>query len=1476
MELGTPLSRLEDAYQQHRSEIAALQRGQIETIAQVAKTQSRLGSVETSVKRIEKMLKESLKLKQAIPKHGESLDSAGSTGNLHLSQWPKGVRAELPVFNGEGVEEWTFRAREYFELYAVPEAWRVRLLSFHLTGPAYTWYRWCVNNGITYTWEGFLEALCTRFGRNIFHDPKAALKDLQQHSTVAEYQSQFEDLSNQVTGLTEDWLVSLFTAGLNDALKCELMLAKPKTYVEAVALAKLHEQKHSANALNLRPHSHRTTGGTLTTLSPIRPPLLRPPSSSASLKSPAPEKGPPGSQSGSNTPHRRLTAAEIKQRREKGLCYYCDEKYSVGHKCKSSFLLLVGGEEMDEILQGWQIEMTNPEGDSASLGTPIPEEGVVEISFNAMVGVYHPETIRIAGTCEGNPVMVLMDGGSTHNFMKSATARKVGLAITQVPQLNVYVSNGECIGCVSKCNQVPLHMQGFGFRGQTVKLQGERLFQPGAIRGRTLNKMVTADVIASFLHLRVLESNELVATPAQQDQQVQQVLEAYHEVFQEPIELPPPREIEHQIHLQHGAEPVNVRPYRYPHYQKEETEKLVEEMLQAGVIRESHSAFSRPVLLVRKKDGSWRFCVDYRALNAITIKDKFSIPNIDEILDELGGAEYFSKIDLRSGYHQIRVRESDILKTAFWTHLGHYEFIVMPFGLTNAPSTFQATMNKLFRPYIRKFVAVFFDDILVYSQSKEEHLCHLHTTLCFQDSCHSCQLRGFLGLTGYYQRFVAQYVHLAAPLTDLLKQSSFHWDHLADLAFERLKAALTHTPVLALPDFSQPFIVETDASSHGIGAVLSQKGHPIAYFSKKLSGRLSMALVYVRELYAITQTVAKWRHYLLGRRFVIKTDHQGLRELMKQVVLTPDQQYYLTKLLGYDFEVMYRSGSSNKAADALSRQGEEAPPVCFQAFSSVQSALIPTLLRATREDPETKLLIEQYKQGELPSDFIFQDGLLVYRGKIWVPDFEGIRTQLLQKFHNTPMAGHHGELKTYKAIGELFFWPGLRKNIHKFIQECDVCQSTKYMTSKQQGLLQPLPVPSGPWMELSMDFIVQLPKSAGYSAILVVVDRFSKTAHFEPLRAGFTASTVARIFIGSVVKLHGFPSSIVSDRDPLFLSRFWRNLFEFSGTHLHYSTAYHPQTDGQTEVTNRSLEQYLRAFSHSQPQQWATFLPWAEFCYNSSYHSAIQMTPHEALHGFPMNLPPGYTPGSSPVLEVDLFLRTREILNDELAYYLHQARRRMKKQADQNRKDKEFKVGDWVLLKLKPYRQLSLSRREHPKLGRRYFGPYRVRSKVGKTAYRLELPEGSTIHPVFHVSMLKEFHGAQTVDAPILTVAPASFQPVPTAIVGQRSVERDGRQVMQVLVDWEGLPRDETSWVDWDELLKLFPELNLEDKVVLREGVIDTPNKEPSQQTQNNNSPIEESEKNVEAEDGLATEKGPTSKRERRAPSWMKDYHMNK
>ncbi|GJY41829.1 ty3-gypsy retrotransposon protein [Tanacetum coccineum] len=458
-------------------------------------------------------------------------------------------------------------------------------------------------------------------------------------------------------------------------------------------------------------------------------------------------------------------------------------------------------------------------------------------------------------------------------------------------------------------------------------------------------------------------------------------------------------------------------------------------------------------------------------------------------------------------------------------------------------------------------------------------------------------------------------------------------------------------PVLVLPDFSQPFVVEADASGFGIGAVLLQNKRAIAYFSQVLGPRARLKSVYERELMAIVLAICKWRPYLLGKRFIVRTDQRSLKYLLEQRLVSEEHQRWLSKLVGYDFEIQYRPGIENRVADALSRRGED---------PKLAALSIPWVI--DWQELVRRLVIPRYSP--------------------WIP-------KLFHEFHNSVVGGHSGALKTQRRMAKEVYWVGMKKDIEKLVAECDICQRQKYSTMAPNGLLQPLNLPTRVWAEITMDFIDGLPKSEGYTVILVVVDRLSKYAHFVPLRHPYTAKTVAAAFLREVVRLHGIPESIVSDRDRVFLSHFWRELFKLQGTNLKRSSSYHPQTDGQSEVVNRSVETYLRCFASDTPKQWARWLSWAEYWYNTSYHTSMNMTPFKVLYG---RDPPHliyYGSVPSPVFEVDRYLEERDCILKELKEHLLRAQERMKKQADKHRTDVEFEVGDWVYIKLQPYRQHS-------------------------------------------------------------------------------------------------------------------------------------------------------------------------------------------
>ena len=412
----------------------------------------------------------------------------------------------------------------------------------------------------------------------------------------------------------------------------------------------------------------------------------------------------------------------------------------------------------------------------------------------------------------------------------------------------------------------------------------------------------------------------------------------------------------------------------------------------------------------------------------------------------------------------------------------------------------------------------------------------------------------------------------------------------------------------------------------------------------------------------------------------------------------------------------------------------------LHAFSTSQVPIWDTLRVEIETDPYMQ------KVGKIASEnpgapYLWRNGLLYYKNRVIVPPQSALIRQLLHEFHDSNIGGHSGVLRTYKRLAQHFYWPSMYNKVKEYVSACQVCQQVKTESLSPAGLLQPLPIPCQVWDDVTMDFIEGLPPSHGKHVIMVVVDRLSKYAHFLALSHPYTAKTVADKFIEGVIKLHGMPQSIVSDRDPVFTSQFWQEFFKLSGTKLKMSSAYHPQTDGQSEVVNRCLEQYLRSFVHQQPRKWSDFLPWAELWYNTTYHASTKMTPFQALYGRLPPTIPHYPVGSCSIHEVDQQLTTRDTLLRQLKENLAAANNHNKQRVDRKRRDIEFQVGDLVYLRLHPYRQQSVFPRTHQKLARRYYGPYEIEERIGPVAYKLKLPHHSRIHPVFHVSMLKQCIG---------------------------------------------------------------------------------------------------------------------------------------
>ncbi|KAL4562985.1 hypothetical protein LXL04_027016 [Taraxacum kok-saghyz] len=1057
---------------------------------------------------------------------------------------------------------------------------------------------------------------------------------------------------------------------------------------------------------------------------------------------------------------RHLSKSEWEERRRQGLCFGCGQKYTPQHKCTAGqlrIMLLADGDEVSDtgevhLLEFEDVKDTPDDGECKSLELC----GVAADSTSSDL-----KTLKLMGDINGFPALILIDSGATHNFISKKLARALGLDLHEDLWTSFLVSLGYA---------------NWGTSYSTGR--HTRCFPPFSL---------------------TVDTTELSKLNGTQQHQLDTLLDTYATLFQNPQGLPPARAIEHKITLFEGQGPVCVRPYRYPHAQKDEIQTQVHEMLHSGIIRVSQSSFSSPVFLVKKKDASWRLCIDYRALNKVTVPDKYLIPVVDELLDELHGSQFFSKIDLKSGFYQVRVRESDIEKIAFRTYDGHFEFIHL--SLLSTVLTLLHTHELVVNQKKSHFglASVEYLGHIIDQNGVSMDPSKIQSITDWPVPSNVKGVRGFLGLTGYYRKFIRGYGKIAQPLTSLTKKDNFNWGPEAQEAFTALKQHMTTAPVLAHPNFTKPFEID-----------------------KALAEKTLAKSAYEKEIMALALSIQHWRPYLLGRNFTVFTDQKSLKHLLEQRITTPDQQNWLPKLMGYHFSIAYKPGHENRAADALSRihEGSE----LLTMVSSPQWLDGANVLDGYESDPKIQRIMQRITTDPLAyPKFALHNGRLYYKQKQVLPTNSPWIPRLLKEFHCSPSGGHSGYFQTYKKLSANIYWFGMTKTVQRFVQECDICQRYKSSTLAPAGLLQPLPIPSAVWEEISLDFITGLPKSKGFEAILVVVDRLSKYCHFIPLKHPYTARSLADIFLKEIIRLHGIPKSILSDRDPLFLSKFWQEIFKMQGSELKVSSAYHPETDGQTEVVNRSLETYLRCFAADQPKTWACWIPWAEFWHNTTHHTSTNTTPFEIVYGRPPPTLFRYAPEEIKCEAVQQELQDKDEVIKQLKFHQLRAQSQMKSTTDKHRRDVEFQIGEWVFLKLRPHRQQSVIRRINQKLSARFYGPFLITARVGPVAYRLQLPDLARIHPVFHVSLLKKVVGNASVETelpPGLRGDPTS-EKHPVKCLARRMIVRDETQVEQWLVQWAEDSSEDSTWEDTLVFQTQFPSFKLEDKLVLQEASID-------------------------------------------------------
>ncbi|KAI0520448.1 hypothetical protein KFK09_007923 [Dendrobium nobile] len=1280
------------------------------------------------------------------------------------------IKLDIPFFDGrlhiEDYLDWERAVEAFFDYMEIAPEKQVKYVACRLKGGAGAWWMQLLQSrrregkGNVTSWYRMKRLLRGHF---LPTDFEQMLYLQYQHCsqgarTVSEYTEEFYRLSarNNLSE-SEAQLVARYIGGLREAIQDKLEMNSVWTISQAVNYAlkaEMQLNRHTNGSIHRRysaEHSGEVSKPPAT--SGIKPTMTSPGGAGILGAEPKPPTVVrPKFPTRDNNSYAKPTTLK---------CYRC---FQPGHKSNDcpnrQQLQLLEGEPEGEPQDAEFVNEQDFEDLQADDGEPVAcvlQKLLIAPRQNN--NSQRHSIFRTRCTISGSVCDVLIDNGCTENIISRSVVQKLHLKTTRNPSPYIgksYVCEVLCDFDVGAIHDGRANTYSFEWKQRKIRLL-PRSSQEGE-RGnpeKSAMYIVSGSILldswkeSSLMWALVASSADGTSNSPEVPTAVKDILQQYRDVWpaELPNKLPPLRDLQHQIDFQPGANLPNLPHYKMSPAEHAALQNIVDDLLQKQLIQPSLSPCAVPALLVPKKDGTWRMCVDSRAINKITINYRFPVPRLEDMLDKLTGATVFSKLDLRSGYHQIRIRPGDEWKTAFKTREGLFEWRVMPFGLCNAPATFMRLMNEILKPVLGKHCVVYFDDILVYSKSLADHRLHLssifeilrkHQLYINFPKCEFAtgevhflgfivshrgvlmdpqkvlaitewptprtitEVRSFIGLANFYRRFIKGFSIIVAPITNCLKEKSLQWTPEQERSFQTLKAALTSAPVLAIPDFNKPFHIDTDASAVG-------------------------------ELYAVVRALKQWEHYLLHQDFILSSDNHALQFINSQKTMNKMHARWLSFLQRFSFVLKHKSGTQNRVADALSRR------TALLTRLQVDTPGLEALQDLYPTDPD---FAEPWNALSSNSPTPFQDYSIrhnfLFKGNVLCVPASSWREYLIKELHSEGLSAHAGKAKTLEQMKDRFYWPHLNRDVNRFVERCPVCQIYKG-NAQNTGFYTPLPVPNSIWEDVSMDFVLGLPRTKhGADSIMVVVDRFSKMAHFLACKKTFDALNVAILFFKEIVRLHGLPRNITSDRDVKFVSHFWRELWKRLRTEIKLSSAYHPQTDGQTEVVNRTLGNMLRCLAHEHPKQWDDYLGQAEFAYNAMSNRSTGQCPFSIV----------YTKCPNHLVDITVLpnckskaaTNTSEIytqLLQDVKDKLEAANTHYKQQADLHRRKQIFHPGDLVMVRLRKER---FPPGTYSKLSPRMIGPVPIIRRINDNAYNVDLPPNYLTPSTFNVSDIFAYH----------------------------------------------------------------------------------------------------------------------------------------